>query len=1015
MRHPRLVAAGALGFLLYAALLVRTEPVEFLPSLAPAGASVQIQAPGLVADQVEELITRPVERALTDARGVAAMHSQSIAGLSSITLQFQPGADPGIVRQALTEGLVQTAGVLPTGVGAPRLLPLTSGNGPLLTLGFTSDRLTPIALHDLVEWTIRPRLLSSPGVAGVQLFGGQTRRIEVRARAGDLSDSDLGYGEVFDAVQRATGVTGAGFIETPNQRISIEPHGQARTATDVAAGQIQVVGNAPVRISDVADVVDAAAPAFGDATVQGRPGIILVIEGRYGANTLDATRALDAILASLTGELKRQSVVMTSDLDRPADVVTTAIRSIALELAIGAVLSAVLLVLFLRDARAALISLFTISLALLTTVAAMKLIGLSLDTMTLGGLAVALGLIVDDAVIDVEAILTELRRAESRHETRVQAIRAASLGIRAPVFYVTLMVAVSLLPIAFLGGVQGALLRPLAVSVILAALTALIVSALITPALAVLFLKHVCPEHDPPIVIRVMGGYDALLRGARPWWRPLAAFTGVVIVVAAISLPSFKRALLPVIHSDHLTATVVAPTAASIAVMSDYGTRITRDLLANRDVAGVAQMIGRAETSDQAFGPEHAVFSIALKPGLLASAQDRVKRQVEGVVAAYPGLQTQVRSGIGAQALPGDDQGEIQARIYGDDMDAVDRTSAQLANVLQATPLLDHVIRAGHATAPVMRVDLNFQRLAIYGLSAADVLNTVQTAFEGRTASQIYENGRAIAVAVTAQANLRQDPEAAGELLLRSSSGVSVPLKTVANVYLTDGGSMIEHDGGLRSERVSASMAGTSAANVRALEVKVAAAVKPPPGVIVQFAPPGSGFDPRHSLLINTILAGGGVIVLLLLAFGDARSTIIVLGSTLLSLIGGACAVFLMGGVLSLGAVMGFFALFGLSARNAALLVSRVDELVAIDKAPWSLETVRRAAHDRFSPIAISGVVVFIALLPLAVGSDRPGHEVLGPMAIVILGGLLTSTLMGLVLLPGLIWQVWRPKPGRAG
>jgi CzcA family heavy metal efflux pump len=1011
LHHPRLVTAAAVVFLIYAALVARTVKIETLPTLVPAHASIETEAPGMVAEQVENLVTRPVENALIATRGVAAVRSQSVEGLSVITLQFQPGADPNRVRQAIAEGLVRASSALPSGVGAPRLAPLTSGGGDILVIGFTSGRLTPMALRDIVQWTVRPRLLSVPGVANVQVFGGETRRIEVRARAGDLSDSDLGYEDVFDAVRRATGVAGAGFIDTPTQRVQIEPHGQALTTTDVEAGQIQVVGSAPVRISDVADVVDAPAPAFGDALVMGQPGVVIRISGRYGSNTLDTTRAVEQALGALTPGLKAQGVAVRGDLDRPAGFIAASVHEILWELAFGAALVTILLVLFLRDWRAALVCMLSLPLSLLAAVLVLKLLGWTLNTMTLGGLAVALGLIVDDAVIDVENILARLRSAEVQHATRAHAILAASLSVRGPVIYVTLMVAIALLPIVLLGGVQGALLRPLAVSIIVASLASLAVTVLVTPPLALLFLKHIGASAEPPILQRLKARYESVLlrTDVSPW--PALALAALLILGATVLLPMLKTDLSPRFHGDELIVDIRAPGSGSIAVMRDYGRRIAQGLLANPDIAGVAQEIGRAEDDERADGPDHARFDLALKPGLTASRQDAVERKVRAVLAAYPGLQVQVRSGAGGQDVAADDGGKIQARVYGTDLDALDTTARHVADSLRARRDVRNVSISTPATAPVVRVDLNFQRLAIYGLSALDVLDTVQTAFQGRPAAQIYENGRAIEIAVTAEAALRQDPERVGDLLLRSSSGVSVPLKTVANVYLTDGRARIDHEGGLRSERVTADPVNADSASIRRIEDAAAKSVSPSPGAYLEFITPDRSFDPNHSLPLNVALAGAAIVGLLLLAFGDVRSGGIILGSTLFALVGGAVAVLFMGGVLSLGALIGFFALFGLSARTAALLITRVDELVSVRGAPWSMETVRRAAHDRFSPMAISAVIVCAGLLPLAVRADTPGHEILGPMAFVILGGVLTSTLMGLLLLPTVVHRVWRPRP----
>ncbi|MGC1302058.1 MAG: efflux RND transporter permease subunit, partial [Caulobacteraceae bacterium] len=599
LHHPRLVVALGAVFLIYGALLARTETFETFPALSPARTSVETEAPGLVAEQVEQLVTRPIENALGGARGVAAAHSQSVQGLSIVTLNFQPDTPPDRVRQAISEGLVQTAGLLPAGVGAPRLSPLTSGNGELLALGFTSASLSPMQLRDLVQWTVRPRLLSTPGVASVQVYGGETRRIEVRARAGDLSDSDLGYVDVFNAVRRATGVAGAGFIDTPSQRIQIEPHGQALTATDVAAGQIQIVGSAPVRISDVADVVDAAAPAFGDALVMGRPGVVVSVAARHGANTLEATRAVEDALTLLRPGLERQGVAIRADLNHPSAFIDRVVREIVWELLVAVGLLAVLLALFLRDGRAALVSVASIPLAILATILVLELLGWTLNTMTLGGMAVALGLIVDDAVIDVENILARLRNAELRHASRANAVLLASRDVRAPVLYVTLMVVVALTPVMLMGGVQGALLRPLAVTIAVASLASLLAAILITPPLALLFLKHIRPEKEPGWLATFKAGYVRMLDRIDRLPRVVVGLAILAAVVAAALSLTFRAEFLPAFHGGQLTAEITAPTATSMTAMRAYGERITRDVLAIPGVAAAAERIGRAEAGTE--------------------------------------------------------------------------------------------------------------------------------------------------------------------------------------------------------------------------------------------------------------------------------------------------------------------------------------------------------------------------------------------------------------------------------
>lgn len=1010
LRHPRLIAAAAFLFLVYSLALLPAEKLDVLPDISPAHASAETEAPGMVAEQVEQLITRPVENALIGAPGVAAVRSNSIQGLSVVTLEFQPGVDPARVRQAIAERLSEAEGQLPKGAGPPRLSPPTAGDGDILKIGFSSDKLTPMALRTLVQWTVRPRLLSVPGVAQVQVFGGEVRRIEVRARAGDLSDSDLGYPDVFAAVQRATGVTGAGFIDTPSQRVLIDPRGQALTTDDIAAGQIQVVGSAPTRISDVADVVEAPAPAIGDASIGGKPAVVVSVASQYGANTLETTRAVEAALVLLAPSLAQQGVKVASDLDRPASFIDASVRSLVWSLAIGALLAVLLLVLLLRDWRGALVSLVTIPLSLCAALVALKLLGWTLNSMTLGGLAVALGLIVDDAAIDIENILARLRDAEAHRTSRSQAVLAASLAVRAPVLYATALVAVGLLPLVFMPGPAGALLRPLAVSAIVASLASLVVAVAVTPALALLFLNHVRPSHEPHFVHRLKVGYDALLARtmAAPAWL-LHALIGLTTVIAAVGLLTFRPELLPTFHSGHLVAEITAPASTSLDVMRDYGGRIAADLAAIAQVERVSQEAGRAETGEDAAGPERARFDIALKPGLAAGAQDAVQRKVLAAIEAYPGFHGQVRQRLAATAQGGpSDRGQVQVRVFGNDLDALDAAAGQVASSLAAMPGGRRVTRRNAAdAAPAVRVDLDFQRLAIYGLSAADVLDTVQTAFQGRQAAQIYEDGRATDVAVTAQASIRQDPEDVGNLLLRSSSGISVPLKSVANIYLSDSRGVIEHDNGLRRRLLLVDPPGDPRAFAKQARQRLAGLALPP-GVYVEVTPPVGADNAR--LALDLALAGFAMLALLLLAFGSVRASALVLGSTAFAFVGGVVVVALMGGVLSLGALVGFVTLFGLSTRNAILLVSRIEDLVIERARPWSAETARLAARQRLWPILTASLLVAAAIAPLAVQAGAPGEEILGPMAVVILGGLVTSALMGLFLSPRLALEMWRPK-----
>ena len=1010
LARPRLIAWACLWFLLWGLFYLRDARVELAPDLAPAEASIQTEAPGLVAEQVETLVTQPLERVLVGAPGVAKVSSDSTQGLSSIRVRFAEGADPYRVRQGLAEQLASDGGVLPAGVAPPRLAPLVAPGPDLLKLGFTSARLDPMTLRDVVQWTLRPRLISVPGVARVAVYGGEVRRIEVRARPGDLSDSDLGFLDILNAVRRATSVAGAGFIDTDGQRVLIEPHGQALTVDDVGAGQIQTPGSAPVRIADVADVVEAPAPPFGDALIDGKPGVLVEIGRQNGANTIQTTHAVERALALMAPSLAAQGVGVTT-LDRPASFTTRAIRGDAIDLAIGAALIAVALALFLRDARAVIVALAGIPIALVAAAVALKALGWTLNEMTLGGLAVGLGIVIDDAVIGVENVVARVRTAEHAHTSEIEAILAATLEVRGPVIYATAVAILVLAPLLALRGVQGALLAPLAATAIAVSLASLVVATVITPALSLLFHQHEDAPPEPPLLHGVKAAHGRGLARLLVQSRPavlVAAAAGFVVVGALVFC---RSELLPQMRDDHLLADIAAPPATSLAVMRDYGQRISAELKALPGVVSVAQRSGRDPTGYDSAGPERARFDVDLAPGLDSAAQGRLADEVAARIDRYPGLQPQVRSRFDAAQQAGQSLAPIEVRVFGVDLDALDAAAERIAAALRALPGAGHVPAPDEARAPVVRVDLNFARLALYGLSAADVLDTVQAAFAGQRVAQIYQGDRVEDLAVSAQASLRRDPEAVGDLLLRSTSGVSEPLKSVANVYLTDGRATIAHDDGLRRQIVLADP--RDPATFLGEARGALAHVPLPSGAFLELSSTGEAVaNAQRDFLINYAFVALGILALLAIAY-DARTAALIIGSSLLSFVGGAIVVFATGGVLTVGAIAGFVALFAISMRGGILLFSRLEDAILTEHAHFSAETVAAVTRDRLTPLLMTALLVALAVLPFAVQAGDAGRELLGPMAMVILGGLVAGTLAALFILPAMILAFWRPGYAR--
>ncbi|MBW8812844.1 MAG: efflux RND transporter permease subunit [Caulobacterales bacterium] len=1016
LKRPRLVVVAALMLLIYGGVVLAHAKFDVFPDFVPAQAEVQTEAPGFTAEQVEQLVTRPVEQSVNGAAGVDAVRSTSQAGLSVVSVVFKEGADPYRARQVVAEALSEI-GSLPVGVGAPKVSPLTSSTMDLLKVGFTSDRLSPMQLRDLVQWTVRPRILSAAGVARATVYGGQARRLEVRVRPQDLAARDLSLDDVLAAVKASSGVSGGGYIDTPQQRILIEPRGQATSAADIAAAPLPAVaGAAPARIGDVATVVDGAGPLNGDALIMGKPGVLLSISSQYGANTLEATHAVEAALAELTPALKAQGVTVNAGLHRPANFIGSALKGIADDLLIGAVLIAVVLFLFMRDLRSVVIAFVSIPLALLAAVVVLDRMGSTINTMTLGGLAVALGVVVDDAVIGTENIVRRLRTLKP-DAAAADVILDASVEVRAPVIYATLMLALVLLPVLLLHGLQGAFFSPLAASFIIATLASLAVAVLVTPPLALLLLAGKRLHDEPAVLVRAKDWHQRLLTRAvaGPRWALGASAVALALTVAGFVL--FNSELLPSFREGHFVLGVQGPPGTSLAVMRDYGQRITKDLLAIDGIATAEQQIGRAEGGEDAFGTERSEFHVELKPGLSGARQDEIQDGIHKVLDSYPGLSTEVLTFLGdriGESLSGE-TAALAVGVYGADLDTLDKTADQIAAVLEKVPGAVDVKVQTPPSTPAVRVDLNFAALARYGVTPAEALDTIGTAYQGAVAAQIYQDIRSVDIAVTTTSDVRQDPEAVGDLLIRSAGGTAVPLKSIAHVYLTEGRTSVSHEGGRPRQVVTANPAPKDVSRVtRAAQQAIAAQVKLPAGVYLEFTGTAAGATAaRQELLFNTAIAVAGVVALLLLAFGSGRSTALVLGATPFALVGGVIAVALTGASLSLGSLVGFVTLFGVAARNAILLIAHLDHLIEREGHDWSLETVLLATRERVTPILMTALVTGLGVLPLALATGQAGREIQGPMAIVILGGLITSTIASLILLPALAWRYGR-APGTA-
>jgi CzcA family heavy metal efflux pump len=1011
LAHPKIVTALSVLIALLGVGALLSARLDVFPDFAPPHLLVQAEAPGLDATQVESLVTRPLEDALAGAENVETVRSTSSQGLAAIQVIFGRGSDPYLQRQVINERLQDTAAMLPAGVGPPLLSPLSSSMEYLLHFGFTSERLSPIELRDLVRWTLRPQILAVPGVAQAQIFGGDIRERQLWVDPVRLAAHGVTLEELCEAARRATQMTGGGYLETPTQRLVLQP--QAPGSSPAALGQAVVTSSAgvPVRIGDLARVRDGAAPRIGDAMIGGKPGILVETSTQYGANTLVVTRELEQRLQLLAAQLAERGVQYHAALLRPASFIESAIAKLRNSLLIGAVLVVVLLLLSLRDWRAALISFGAIPVSLLAAVWILGLGGLTLNTMSLGGLVVALGVVVDDAVIDVENI-TRRRRSAGTGTSMSELLLHASLEVRRPVFYATAAVAAAFLPIMTLSGLQGAFFRPLATAFLLAVALSLLVAMSATPALCALLMRGYQPRAEPDWLAKAKQWQRAAIRALAS--RAPLVLAGTLLIGAAglALLPLLGARLLPDFRENYLIAHAALRPGISMLETSRVGERIAARLAAIPGVRSVAEQIGRAENGQDPDAPNKSEFEIQLDPSR-AESTARLEERVRAVFDQFPNQLVEIYSVL-AERIGETLSGEFApfvVSVFGPDLDSDDQVAGEIAAQLRRLPASGTVSLQVPPRQPELELQLHPERLSLYGLQAADVLATLNAAYHGTEVGQLNQSDRSVPV-VARIAGSGATPEDVRALTLRGRDGVLVPLSAVATLETVSARSLIAHEDGLRRQVVVATPTSADQAGfARAAQRAIAAHIRLPPNVYLRYGGTASAqAAAAREVLWHSAAALVLIVLLLALAFGHSRDVLLTLVSLPSTLIGGVVAVALTGATLSLGAMVGFIALFGIAARNTILLISHYEHLMTLEGERWGLATALRGAEERFTPVLLTALLTALALLPVALQSQQPGHEIEGPMAITILGGLISSALVSLVLVPAIAAR-WLRQP----
>jgi CzcA family heavy metal efflux pump len=1010
VRNPVLLALLAAVFLVLGIRDTLRARLDVLPDFAPPQVQVQTEAPGLSPEQVELLIARPVEAVVLGAADAEVVRSESIQGLSVVTITFRDDVDPWRARQIIGERLVEIAGKLPAVASAPRVTPLTSATMDLLKLGLLSDRLSPRELRALAQWTVLPRLQAVPGVAGVHVFGGELPRLEVRVRDVALAAQGLTFADVAAAAAAASAVRPAGFVDTRGQRIVVQSEGQATTAAQLGDTSLRTPDGRQVRLADVADLAEGAEPRFGDCLIQGQPGVLLTMLGQFGTNTLEQTRAVEQALAELQPVLQQAGVRVLPRLHRPATFLETALGNLRTSLWTGAVLVAVVLVLFLRGLRTVAISLLAIPMSLLGAVMVLGWTGHALDTMALGGLAMAIGEVVDDAIIDVENVVRRLGGAAAGRPVW-RTVLFASLEVRSAVVHATLVVALAFVPVLLLPGLTGRLFRPLGLAYLVAVLCSLVVALLVTPALCVLLFGRRPPRPRP---VRTTALQAALVRaGAR---HPFPLLAGMLLLLAggAWAWTRLPMGFLPEFREGHFVLQLIAAPGTSLDEMRRLGGIVSADLLRDPRIATVEQQIGRAELGEDTWGPNRSEFHVELHdiPGAEMAA---VEQSIRVHLNAIPGVRTEVLTFLGdriSETLSGEAT-PVVVTIFGDDLDALDRAAQQAARALAAVPGAVDVRIGAEAGLPGYAVSVRRDRLVALGFTPAEVLDDVEVALQGRVVGQVFTGVRTENVVVVLDPDERRTPEQIGDVTLRSQDGTLARLRDLAFVEPRASRSVILHEGGRRRQTVTCDVEGDDLESVvAAARQRVAAAVRLPPASYLVFeGAAAEGERARAELLRNAALCAVPALLVLLFAAGNLRNLAILLANLPLALLGGVLLPWLTGTTLSMGAIVGLVTLFGITARNSIMLLSHYRHLVAVEGAPWDEATCSRGAAERARPILMTGLVTALGVLPIAIGRAEAGREIEGPMALVILGGLVTSTLLNFVLVPALCLRFGRFAP----
>ena len=1001
------VIASALLMLLGTYTAARM-PVDIFPDLTAPTVTVLTEAHGMAPQEVETLVTFPVETAVNGATGVRRVRSSTSQGISIVWVEFDWGTDIFQARQIVNEKLQLVASTLPEGVPPPVLAPISSIMGEIMLIAVTGEgAVSPMEMRSIADWTLRRRMLAVPGVSQVIPIGGEVKEYQVLVSPERLRAYDVTLAEVIAAAAGSNVNASGGVFMDRGQEYLIRGVGRARDARDISATVVSTRAGVPVLIGDVADVRIGAAAKLGDGSVNASPAVVLSVQKQPDTNTLELTERIDETLSEIQATLP-PGMTINRGVFRQAEFIETAIDNVIEALRDGAILVVLILFLFLWSFRTTFISVLAIPLSLVVAILTLKALGITINTMTLGGMAIAIGALVDDAVVFVENVFRRLR--ENRHRPpddrrpAAEVIFLAAGEIRASIVTATFIICIVFLPLFFLSGVEGRMLRPLGLAYIVSIMASLLVAMTLTPALCAYLLPQAkaMDEEESWVVRRLKSVYARVLGPALTHPRQVIAAAALVVVAALAVVPFLGRAFLPEFNEGTLVISALTLPGTSLRESDAMGRRIEEILLEHPAVVETARRTGRAELDEHAQGVNAAEIDVRL--ALEDHEMETVLDELRAELTAVPGTQITIGQPIGHRIdhMLSGTRASIAINLFGPDLYQLRDVAEQIRAVAAEVPGTVDLAVEQQADVPQVRIAMDRAAMARYGVNPDHLAEMIDVAFAGETVSQVLEGQESYDLVVRFDSTSRGTLERIADARFDTPVGAQVPLSTMADVRNDRGPNTISRENVQRKIVIQSNVSGRDVGSVvEEIRDAVAERVPLPDGYYLEYGGQfESAGEAARVIGLLSLVSLATIFLLLFMEFRSAKQALLVMVNLPLALVGGICAVVLTGGVLNIATLVGFITLFGIAARNGILLISHYNHLLA-EGEPLR-EAVRRGSMERLNPVLMTALAAGLALIPLAISGGDPGNEIQSPMAIVVLGGLLTAVALNMVVVPAL-------------